>query len=233
MIAHMNSQIYSKLKQFFIYITTNYDWVFGIIISITLISSIYSITYIKSIETDFTLLYENDVKGQDYVQNANTTLQNIKSKVKDLIISGDPNTKEIDLNEIEKTIKLMRLMVNKATPTFYTKSGKQSINRSKKDMTLFVNSLESELDRDEINITNGSEIISNIEDQSNRLSSDLQRLSEIKKNSIYLTFKKVRAQLEISLASTIFILVFSIIMRISIYINGRKKLSGTPPNKVV
>jgi hypothetical protein len=227
----MKSRIYDKVKTVFVYITTNYDWVFGIIISITLISSIYSISYIRSIETDFTLLYENDVKGQDYVQNANTTLQNITSKVKDLIISGDPATKETDLNEIEKDIKMMRFMVNKATPTFYTKTGKQSVNKSKKDMTIFVNSLESELDRDEINISNGLEILSSIEDQSNKLSADLKRLSELKRNNISLTFKKVKTQLGISLASTIFILVFSVIMRISIYVNGRKRMAGLPPGK--
>ena len=68
-------------------IATDTTWVFVIVMSLSIGSTFFSIRYLSGLESDLGELYENDIKGQTYAQNAYVSLLGMESELKDLIIS--------------------------------------------------------------------------------------------------------------------------------------------------
>ena len=68
----MNSHgsVWAKATSLVIHIATDSSWVFIIVMTLSLGSSLFTIRYLSGLESDIGDLYENDIKGQTYAQNA-------------------------------------------------------------------------------------------------------------------------------------------------------------------
>ena len=82
----MKHKLVSKIISNLPSLLADYTWSFIIIISITIVSSIFSINYLNSLESEINQIFQYDVAGRSNIKDAYSIIQQIDSELKDLII---------------------------------------------------------------------------------------------------------------------------------------------------
>lgn len=104
---------------------TDYTWSFIIIISITIVSSIFSINYLNSLETEIDQIFQYDVAGRTNIKDAYSIIQQIDSELKDLII-GEKDSKWT-ISNIRTNMSTVSNLIEKSGWRFARKEEKNYI----------------------------------------------------------------------------------------------------------
>lgn len=214
-----------------IHIATDSSWVFIIVMTLSLGSSLFTIRYLSGLESDIGDLYENDIKGQTYAQNAYATLIGIESSVKDLVIADSDDARAASAAGLRSASESLRSLVLKATPTLNSARYRTLIAKSKRDMNAFVDALQRRMESgssDAPGASAGRAFLSEIEPRATALRVDLQRLNDIKRGSNRDSVRALRIQLRLSLAISIAILLVSIAVRVFMYRASRNSVKSAP-----
>ncbi|MGA2545274.1 MAG: MCP four helix bundle domain-containing protein [Rectinemataceae bacterium] len=206
-------------------IATDATWVFVIVITLSLGSSFFSMRYLSGLESDIGELYENDIKGQTYAQNAYVSLLGIESAEKDLIISEREEERMEAADALRAQSASLRSLVLKATPTIDSAKYRTLIAKSKAHVSAFIAALQKGLgDPGEKAPTAeaGKALLADLRPSLAALRNDLLTLNEIKRSANRNFIREVRLQLRISLAITIAILTVSLAVRIFLFRASRR-----------
>lgn len=205
-------------------IATDATWVFVIVIALSLGSSAFSIRYLSGLESDIGDLYENDIKGQTYAQNAYITLVDIQSAVKDLIIAGSEKERSNSADALKKGCASLESLVLKVTQTFNPARYRTLIAKSKRDLTALVDAIRGRLGDDPPTETQGRELLADLQPLAASLRADIVTINDVKRSANQNGLRAVRIQLRISLAITIVILLITVAVRFFLYRAARRSL---------
>jgi hypothetical protein len=100
------------------YIANDATWVFAILVGLSLVSSFFSIRYLSGIDGDLGALYEKDIRGPTYAQNAYATLLSIESTIKDLALAETEEKRNASAEALRSQSSSLRTLVFKVVPTF-------------------------------------------------------------------------------------------------------------------
>lgn len=101
--------------------------------------------------------------------------------------------------------------------------GKKLYNKSRQDLNDYIGDINLKIsDVEDNNSELDSEFITQLREEEARLLSDFSSLALIKRNSISSVFKNIKLQLGTSLVLTSLLLIITLIIRVLMYINGRK-----------
>ena len=204
---------------------TDANWVFVIVMALSLGSSFFSVRYLSGLESDIGELYENDIKGQTYAQNAYVSLLGIESAVKDLIISEREEARAAATAALRSQSASLRSLVLKATPTIDSAKYRTLIAKSKTDAADFIGILQKALDASggkAPTAVEGKALLADLSLSLGALRNDLLTLNDIKRSANRSGIRGVRIQLRISLAITLSILAVSILVRVFIFRASRR-----------
>jgi hypothetical protein len=210
----------SRATAFVFRIATDATWVFVIVLALSLGSSLFSIRYLSGLESDIGDLYENDIKGQTYAQNAYVTAIGLESTVKDLIVSENSDERLSAAELLETASASLRSLVLKATPTIDSAKYRTLVAKSKTDAASLMAAVLKGLERAGEGAPSqeeGRAILAGMKPSLAALKNDLTILNDIKRSSNRSGIKAVQVQLRISLAITIAILVVSLAFRIAVF----------------
>jgi hypothetical protein len=215
----------AKLVKTATYIANDATWVFAIVVAMSLVSSFASIRYLSGLDDDLGDLYEKDIRGQTYAQNAYVTLLGIESTAKDLVLAETEDERTASANALRSQGAALRSLVFKVAPTFDSGKYRTLISKSKADAIAFVEDLQRGLGPAGSHVPDGAEarkLLSDIEPKGVALRNDLVKINDIKRRSNLTWFRAVRVQLRISLYATITILAVSLGVRIFLW-RGKKR----------
>ncbi len=219
----MKDSPFQRFLNGFIFIFTNYTWSFVIIISLTIISSAFSIHYLNMLESEFDQIFQYDIAGRTNIKDAYSMILKIDSALKDLRINKDDPDREQTLDIITSNTIIVTNLVEKTGWRFEKQTERKIYITAKQDLSDFIEIINSKV----IELKNNNEIddeflyrLRSVED---RLLSDFNSLVSIKRNSIGRVFGNIKLQLETSLILTSLLLILTILIRAIMYFNGRKK----------
>jgi hypothetical protein len=214
-----------KLVKTATYIANDATWVFAIVVAVSIVSSFSSIRYLSGLDDDLGDLYEKDIKGQTYAQNAYVTLLGIESTAKDLALAETEDARTASADSLRAQGASLRSLVFKVAPTFDSGKYKTLIARSKADAIAFAETLQRELGPSGSRApeeARARELLSDIKPRVVALKSDLVKINDVKRRSNLAWFRAVRVQLRVSLYATIAILAVSLGVRIFLW-RGKKR----------
>ena len=216
----------AKLVKTATYIANDATWVFVIVVAISLVSSLSSIRYLSGLDDDLGDVYEKDIKGQTYAQNAYVTLLGIESTAKDLALAETEDERTASADALRSQGASLRSLVFKVAPTFDSGKYKTLIAKSKADTIAFIEDLQRGLGPAGSSGLDGAQaraLVSDIGPRGAALRSDLVKINDIKRRSNLAWFHAVRVQLRISLYATITILAVSLGVRVFLW-RGKKRV---------
>jgi hypothetical protein len=207
----------------FFAIFSNYTWSFVIIISLTIISSIFSIHYINLLENEFDQVYLYDVAGRTSIKDAYSMVLRIDDALKDLRIKNEKTRQEETLKFINSNIITVTNLIEVSGWRFSRQDEKKIYNSARADLSEFIKTIDSEI----AGLAYGGQVdddfLSSLGVIEARLLSEFNRLTVIKRNSIGSVFRNIKLQLGTSLVLTSLLLVSTVIVRVIMYINGRNR----------
>jgi hypothetical protein len=212
-----------------IHIANNATWVFAIVVVLSVMSSFSSIHYLSGIDDDLGGMYEKDIKGQRYAQNAYATLLSLESTAKDIVLAGTDEARAAAADALRAQSASLRALVFKVTPTFDSGKYRTIIANTKADTAALTDIIRQALSSDASRAPTTDEartLLAGIESASVSLKSDLIKLNDIKRRSSLAWFGAIRVQLRISLIATIVIFTVSIAVRIFLYRGQRRRGEG-------
>jgi hypothetical protein len=211
------------------HIANNSTWVFVIVVLMSIVSSFSSIYYLSGLDGDLGGIYEKDIKGQNYAQNAYATLLAIESTAKDLVLAETFEGRRASADALRIQNASLRTLIFKVAPTFDSGKYRTLIARSKADATAFTDLIQKLLGPNTAGTPGGDEargLLAEIESGSAALKSDLVKLNDIKRRSSLTWFRAVRVQLRVSLIATVAIFAVSICVRVFLYRGQRRVARG-------
>jgi hypothetical protein len=209
------------------YVATDATWVFAIVVAMSLVSSFFSIRYMSGLDDDLGAMYEQDIKGQNYAQNAYATLLEAESTAKDLALAETGAARAAAVASLRSQGASLRSLVLKALPSLDSGKYRTLTARSKADANAFVDALQKGLGASEAPDQEAARaLLASIEAPAKALKSDLLKLNDVKRRAGVNAFRAVRLQLRLSLYATIGILAVSIGVRIFLW-RGQKKKAGS------
>jgi hypothetical protein len=211
-----------------IHISNNATWVFVIVVAMSVMSSFSSIYYLSGIDDDLGGMYEKDIKGQRYAQNAYATLLTIESTAKDIVLAEADEARAVSSDALRAQGASLRALVFKVTPTFDSSMYRTIIANTKADTAALTDIIQKAIGSDASRVATDGEarrLLAGIESASAALKGDLVKLNDIKRRSSLAWFGAIRVQLRISLIATIVIFAASIAVRVFLY-RGQKRGAG-------
>jgi hypothetical protein len=221
----------SWLSRTAVRIATDATWVFIIIIFLSLCSSAFSIRYLSTLDSDFSDLFENDIKGQTIAQNAFVALLEIESNVKDLVMASSEQARSEAEASLSRKCASLQSLIPKVTLTL--KAGKYAtlIAKSKRDVNVLADKIHSGVGVDPSTQNQDRALLADVQTAIAPLRDDIIRINDIKRNANRNWLHAIRIQFRISLSTTIGILLISLAVRVFLYrsirISVRKTSGGT------
>jgi hypothetical protein len=218
----MKHKLVSKIISNLPSLLADYTWSFIIIISITIVSSIFSINYLNSLESEINQIFQYDVAGRSNIKDAYSIIQQIDSELKDLII-GEKEGRKWTVSNIRTNMSTVSNLIEKSGWRFARKDEKKLYNKSRQDLDDYIGDIDLKISGvEENNSELDSEFMTQLRVEEARLLADFSSLVLIKRNSISSVFKNIKLQIGTSLVLTSLLLVLTLIIRILMYINVRK-----------
>jgi hypothetical protein len=221
----------SWLSRTSVRIATDATWVFIIIIALSLSSSAFSIRYLSTLDSDFSDLFENDIKGQTIAQNAFVALLEIESNVKDLVIANSEQARSEAEASVSKKCASLQSLIAKVTLTLNAGKYPTLIAKSKRDVNALVDTIHSSVGVDPSTLNQDRSLLADVQTAIAPLRDDIITINDIKRNANRNWLHAIRIQLRISLGTTIVILLISLTVRVFLYrlsrLSLRKTVGGT------
>jgi hypothetical protein len=210
-----------------VHIAMNPTWVFAIVVAMSVLSSFSSIIYLSDLDDGLGGVYEKDIRGQSYAQNAYAAVLAIESAAKDMIIVESPSERASAAEELRGQNASLRTFVRRATPTLDSSMYRTLIAKIKSETTALTDLVQERIGVDAstpraVDQTSARELLAGIESASSALKGDLVKLNDIKRRSSTAWFRAIRVQLKLSLFLTVAIFVVSICVRIFLF-GGQKR----------
>lgn len=201
---------------------TDTTWVLVIVLTLSLMSSAFSIRYLTSLDSDISDLYENDIKGQTYAQNAFVDLLQIESTAKDLVIGDSASSRAASARSLAGECSTFPSLIQRATSTLNASRYKTLIARTRQDAAAVVDLVTGEIDRGISTLERGRILLGELQTAMGPLRSDIQTINDLKRGANSRGLRAVRIQLRVSLGTTIAVLLASVSVRLSIYRSQRR-----------
>lgn len=198
-------------------IATDATWVFIIVVVLSLISTAFSVRYMSSLQSDIADIYENEVRGQNYAQNAYITFMDFESTVKDFVIAESEEMRSAATTTIEKDLTSLQSSISKVTLTLKASRYRTLIANSKRDMAALADAVHSRLAIELLTQEQGRELLDDLKAIAEPLRNDIITMNDIKRSANRSGLRAVQIQLRLSLAATIGLLLFSIAIRYFLY----------------
>jgi len=214
---------WAQVKRTVFYYATHYTWAFVAIMAVTLLSCLFSIHYLATLEADLKDVYENDVRGGDSIQTAYTALLGIESAAKDLVLFADKKNQAKARAEVKARTAVLKAAMNTAAPRFYTPRAKQALLNSKADLKDFLVVLEKILAAHDAGKKFDTAAILRLEETSAILQKDFDLLVANRIANSSNGIKDLVGQLRLSLIVTVLILVVTVVVRLILYVAGHPR----------
>lgn len=214
------------------YIANDATWVFAIVVAMSLVSSFASIHYLSGLDDDLGDLYEKDIRGQTYAQNAYATLLGIESTAKDLALAETEDERTAADASLRTQGAALKALVFKVVPTFDSGKYRTLIARSKADVVALADSIQRSLGPAGSAAPDEAEartLLAAIKPASAALKTDLVKINDVKRRSNLAWFRAVRVQLRVSLYFTIAILAVSVAVRVFLWRGKKRAGTGARP----
>jgi hypothetical protein len=216
-----------------VHVAGNPTWVFAIVVAMSVLSSATSILYMRELDDDLGGIYEKDVRGHFYAQNAYATVLAIESTAKDLVLAEDAAGRSASAESLRSQSLALRGLVQKAAPTFDSGKYRTLLANTKAETADLGDYIAEELEGlDAQGMTTESPalarvLLEGIRERSPALKGDLVKLYDVKRRSSLAWFKAVRLQLKVSLLITVAIFLVSIGLRIFLYRGQKRAAAGS------
>jgi hypothetical protein len=205
-----------------LHVATDARWVLIIVLFLSLVSSAFSIRYLSNLEGDIADLYENDVKGQTYAQNAYVDLLDSESAAKDLVIANTEEARSAAVAKLALESKKLQSLVLKATQTLNAVKYKSLIANARRDVASLVDLMGSQLEASVSSAEQGRKVLTAFQTVAAPVRTDIVIINDLKRSSNAGGLRAVRIQLRISLATTILILLVSVAVRVFMYRSSQR-----------
>lgn len=210
------------------HIATNPTWVFAIVVAMSVLSSFSSIIYLSGLDDDLGGVFEKDIRGQSYAQNAYAAVLAIESAAKDMVIAESAADRASAAEELREQNASLRASVRRATPTLDSSMYRTLIAKIKSGTAALTDLVQQRIGADAasaraVDSGGARELLAGIAASSAPLKGDLVKLNDVKRRSGMAWFRAIRVQLKLSLFLTGAIFVVSIGVRIFLY-RGQKRV---------
>ena len=202
-------------------VATNATWVLAIVIFLSLLSSAFSIRYLSSLQGDIDEIYENEVRGQTYAQNAYVALVEIESEVKDLVLSESEDYRLASATDITQHCTALQALVRRATLTMSATRYRTLISNVTKDVSSVADTIRHRLAGGTPTQEQARALLTELEPLASALRTDIATINDVKRTGNTSGLRAIRIQLQVSLATTVIILLLSITVRLLIYRSSR------------
>jgi hypothetical protein len=217
---------FPRVKKTLVYFATHYTGVFIVVMAITLVSCAFSIHYLSALEADLADIYENDVRGGDAIQTAETALLAIEGAVKDLMLVSDREGQARTQAEIQARTAVLKTSVTNSAYRFYTPKAKAAYQGTKDDLKAYLAALQSTVAGPDAGRSVDAKALARLEARADTLEKDFDLLIANRTANSSRGIAELVSQLRFSLIFTIVILVGTVVVRIGLYWAGhpgRKK----------
>jgi len=206
------------------YLTSNRDFVLLGVILFTLGNSIFAVSYLNTLESNFSRIYQDDLRGGDHLQNAQTTLLLLDSEFKDaLILTGKTNLQKVK-RFIDAKVKVVNTSLNRAAATLSTKAEKASLAALKNGVSDYVDRLTALFNLLESGQPVPDEQIQALNQIKVDFDQDFLRINRAKVDHARKTFSDVEFQLHFSMIVTLATLFLTVVFRFIQHLRHKEKL---------
>ena len=202
-------------------------FIFAVVIEI--LSGVNTIMYLKDFGNNMSWMRDNEIAGRNLILTSKIYLRDLDCGIKNFLLSKDDIAGSKSVEEIKNAGSRLILNLNRAKPLFYTKTGKQLIDKTLMHAQSL--SVESELiislaktEKEEAY----SRAIGKFKIETSALDETLVQLENIKAASDSAIYRKLINSQKITITIVLVILIVTLIFRIVLVVynhktSGRKK----------
>lgn len=199
-----------RLRRF---LSSKPDLVLAGVLLVALVSSIWAIHSVVTLEEDLAQLYRADLKGGDDVQDAQTAVLLIDSEVKDaLILTGTTNFKKLR-TALDTKARSATAALARAASTASSSAERALLAQVKTELQAFVARATAILTQMNQGAEVGDEGVQAMNRSLNALSALFVKLHQTKVADAKKTFQEAETQLNVSLIFTIGTLFLTVLLR--------------------
>lgn len=194
---------------------THYTGTFTLIMLITLTSTLFSVSYLATLDSELSDIWDNDVLGGDAVQTALVALGEIESNLKDRVLWSDEGTRNRALRDIRGARSTLQRAMEAAGPRFYTPKAKNALAKTQNDLKPYWTALDSA--QSKFHVGSSRAEWNHFQAASDLVRADLTLLVANRSANSSIGVENLVSRLRISLGVTLVILALSVIVRITLY----------------
>ena len=227
----MKEAVFPRLKKRVLYFATHYTWAFVMVMAVTVLSCVFSIHYLASLEANLNEVYENDVRGGDAVQAAFTALLGIESTVKDLVLYPAPESRDQTKSQLRDLAATLKGALTRGAPRFHTPRARQVMLTALVDQKSFLGALDRVLAAADGRKPLTAADLTEVTQREDVLERDFDALLANRTANSTIGIADLVFQLRLSLVLTVVLLVVTVVIRVILYWAGhpsRKKPRGGP-----
>jgi len=198
---------------------THYTWAFAIIMTVTLASTLFSISYLATLEAQLKDVWDNDVKGGDAVQAAETAVLSIESAVKDLMVYTDRAPRDRAAAEVQAGLRNLKTLMAQAEPRFHTPKARGALKKTQEDLKPFVDAVGEALEALGPG-PNQRATWPRVRTRVDQLQRDFALLIANRSANSAQGIGELIERLRVSLVLTVVLLVITVAVRVILYIAG-------------
>jgi|GEM_PF-3406953 len=205
-------------------IAGNPTWVFAIVVTMAVFSSVSSMIYLRGLEDDLGGVYEKEVGGQAYAQNAYAATLALESAAKDLVLAEDARARADAAGALLRQCSSLDATVKKAASTFNSRRYRTLIAKTKAETDDLDSMVQARLSG-VVGEAEARSLLGGVLAKTEDLKTDLFKLYDIKRRSSRTWFNAVGIQLRASLLITVAILAVSVAVRVFLY-QGQRRVAA-------
>lgn len=197
-------------------------FIFAVIVAV--LSGINTIMYVKDFSNDMSWMRDNEIAGRNYILKSKIYLRDLDVEIKNLIISEDEIMKNNSVSGVKKAETGLINNLKRARPLFYSKTGKQLIDKSlasagslSRESDLII-SLAANKEKKEAVKT----VFGNFRSETLALDELLSKLENIKAANDSAIYKKLISSQKITILIVIIVLALTVLFRIVLVVYDHK-----------
>jgi hypothetical protein len=216
----MTIPLLAPIQRLIRYLTSKPDIVLLGVILFTLGNSIFAIGYLNNLEASFSRIYEEDLRGENALQTAQTTLLLLDAELKDAMLL----TGKTDLQKVRKSASARAKAINaslaRASMTLSTRFEKAILGNLKRGVSDYLDKVTDLFNLLETGAAIPDEPLQNLNEDRAAIEQNFLKMNKLKVDDARKTFGAVEFQLHFSMFVTLGTLVFTVIFR---FVGHRKR----------
>jgi len=204
-----------------------FNWeiiVFFVAILLALLSSINTLYYTNDFYHDLKIMYEKDWIGQNHIQIARVYLLYSERELNHLLLAKSIREKETALSNISRFKQNFTENINIAEPLYYGTNGKRIINEMKDVYNEYFRLVDSVAEHHSFSIENREiPALKDLMLKFDQLDNLLNKLDDLKQEKDLRIYKKIIDEQEYIMTISVLVLIGTIIFRIIILIQNKKR----------